>query len=189
MTATPGFYLPFPHDDDLARAYFSEAIRHLQDARVLHEVGRYAGAITSTMKATELGLKSLMILYGIRGWHDLNTHRMMTVVKFPIFDNLLTALKSHYPTVVSDVEEIERLVPEKQSLSKLTFIDAQNTEYPFFAEEAAINPRRYRLYLPEAYFDKRTSEEYFQTAHRLLSTIQTISPEASAWGLVVCPSL
>lgn len=189
MTAAPAFSLPFPRDNELAHAYFSEAARHLQDARILHAASRYAGAITSTMKAVELGLKSLLILHGVRGWHDLNTHRIMGVAKtISVFDSLLDALKSQHPTLISDVEEIERLVPDKQSLGKLKFEDAQNTEYPFFATESET-PRHYRLYLPETSFDEPTSERYFLTAHRLLSSIQALSPEANAWQIALSSPL
>ena len=183
MPVAPVFSVPLPRDSELAHAYFSEAIRHLKDARILHEADRYAAAITSTMKATELGLKSLLILYGIRGWHDLNKHNVMAVAKsISVLDSLLNALKSQYRTVVSDIEEMERLVPDKQTLLKLTLADAQNTEYPFFAEEPGL-AHSYRLYLPEAYFDEVSSRKYFRTAFQLLTAIQSISPEVAAWGL------
>ncbi len=189
MTATTTFSVPLPGDSEMARAYFSEAIRHLQDARILHEAGRYAGAITSAMKAAELGLKSVLILYGVRGWHDLLTHRVIATVKsISILDDLMDALKSQYPSIVLEVEELERLVPDRQNLSKLALADAQNTEYPFFAEEFNLS-RNYRLYLPEIHFDEAKSVTSFRTALRLLSAIQAISPEVSAWGLMLGSSL
>lgn len=41
----------FPHQDEFARKFFAEAVRHLDDARVLHRARRYPGSITSSQKA------------------------------------------------------------------------------------------------------------------------------------------
>ena len=60
----------FPSSDSLARAFYKEAVRHLTDAHCLHTVGSAAGAITSAMKATELGAKSVLILENALGIYD-----------------------------------------------------------------------------------------------------------------------
>lgn len=183
------FPIPFPSDNEVAHAYFSEAARHLEDASALHRGNRYPGAITSIMKAVELSLKSLLILNGIRGWHDLMTHKVMTHIimmkNSTIFENLLNALKSQMPTVEADIQEIERLVPDKQKLDKLTLADAENTEYPYFVYEAGGA----EMYRPAKAFDEARSIKYFHTAYRLLDAMQKLSPEIAAWGVELCSPL
>ncbi len=60
--------IPFPREGQMAEAFYREAARHLQDARVLHRSQRHPGSITSAMKAVELGLKSVLIIDGATGW-------------------------------------------------------------------------------------------------------------------------
>ena len=65
MTArTPSF----PDTEAFARAFYVEAARHLEDARILHEADRSASSITSTMKASEFGVKSVLILDNAPGY-------------------------------------------------------------------------------------------------------------------------
>jgi hypothetical protein len=63
-------YPRFPDGDTLALAFFEEGIRHLEDARILHEGACYPAAISSAMKAAEFGVKSVIILGGAMGWWD-----------------------------------------------------------------------------------------------------------------------
>jgi hypothetical protein len=60
----------FPHSSILARTFFEEGIRHLEDAHILHKSQRYPAAIASAMKAAEFGVKSVIILDGAMGWWD-----------------------------------------------------------------------------------------------------------------------
>ncbi len=69
----------FPNNKEYARALHEEAVRHLEDARILHEAGRYPGSITSSMKAVELSLKAVFVLDGTQGWFDgLLQHDVLT---------------------------------------------------------------------------------------------------------------
>ncbi len=73
----------FPDKDVLACALFKEAIRHQEDARILHDAQRYPAAIASAMKAAELGVKTIIVLDGALGWWDKTfmTHSPMTEIK------------------------------------------------------------------------------------------------------------
>ncbi len=98
MAAPLTFAVPFPSNDEVAHAYFSEAARHLQDARTLHDGARPAGSVTSAMKAVELSLKSLLILHSIRGWNDLMTHKVMggSLMATPFSVACLTRCKANF---------------------------------------------------------------------------------------------
>lgn len=58
----------FPEPVIVARAFFEEGIRHLEDAQILHNLSRYPASIASAMKAAEFGVKSVLILDGALGW-------------------------------------------------------------------------------------------------------------------------
>jgi hypothetical protein len=42
-----------PTDEELAAAFYREAVRDLQDARILHTHQRWSGCMTASMHATE----------------------------------------------------------------------------------------------------------------------------------------
>ena len=66
MSSTPP-HPEFPADDLLARYFFEEGIRHLEDAKILYQAQRFPAAIASAMKAAEFGVKAVVILDGAMG--------------------------------------------------------------------------------------------------------------------------
>ncbi len=158
----------------MAKAFFQEATRHLQDARVLHRAQRFAGSVTSSMKATELGLKSVLFQYGATGWLEpaLQTHRVFAEINRSslLTQNFLDALSNYDAQLSFDIELLEELVPFKPDIKKLEISQAGNTEYPFFAFVPGTVPSTTaKMYQPEAYFTSTDSEKHFGTAHRLES--------------------
>ena len=183
--------LPFPREAEMAQAFFREAARHLQDARILHRSRRHPGSITSAMKAVELGLKSVLFLYGARGWLDppLQVHNVFAEMnKMPLLtQNLLDALSNHDAQLPSDIELLEQLTPSKPDIKKMEMSQAANTEYPFFAFLTGTPPAMtLQLYTPENYYSGGDSRKHFQTAHRTLFALQQLSPEVRAWKIRLC---
>ena len=186
--------LPFPRETEMAAAFFREAARHLQDARILHRSKRHPGSITSAMKAVELGLKSVLLLHGARSWLDsaLQTHGVLAEInKTPqLTQSLLNAISSHDAQLPADIELLEQLTPFKPDIKKLEISQAANTEYPFFAFVPGAPPiSTFQLYTPEQYYSLADSEKYFQTAHRTLSALQQLSPEVRKWKVRLCQPL
>ena len=193
MPSAPAL-LPFPRENQYAQALFNEACRHLADARILHVGKRYAGSITSTMKAVELSLKASIILYGGSNWLDsaLQTHNVFAEIKkWPnVTQSFLDILHTHDPTLLADLEVLERLIPNKPDLKKLEYELAANTEYPFFAFIPGAMPSlSIMLYLPGLHFTQAESIKHFQTAYRLVTALQTLSPEMAAWKARLCRML
>lgn len=175
----------------MAQAFFREAVRHLQDARVLHVSRRPSGSITSAMKAVELALKSTLFLYGAARWMDtaLNTHSVLGAIQgSKVFTQaFLDALANHDTALLSDIELLEELVPAKPDVKKLEVSQAANTEYPFFAfVPGALPSTAFRLYTPGMYFTGSDSRKHFDTAYRLLSSLQALSPEMAGWRVRLC---
>lgn len=184
--------LPFPKDEDVARAFFAEAVRHLQDARVLHVSTRYAAAMTSSMKAVELSLKSLLIVHGASRWLDnaLNSHAVLKEMSnvTSVSEPLLDAIETFDSTLLGDIKLLEKLVPSKINVSRLTFDEAANTEYPFLAfDPSAISTLT--LYSPSHAFRDADSLHSFRTAYRLLHALKSLSPEIQVWKTRLCRSL
>ncbi len=175
----------------MTEAFFREAARHLQDARIFHRSGRHPGSITSAMKAVELGLKSVLLLYGAAGWLDaaLQTHKVFAEInKTPLLtQGFLDALSNHDMALPSDIELLEELVPFKPDVKKLEMSHAANTEYPFFAFVPGAPPNTtFQLFTPDAYYTSADSIKHFRTAYRLLSALQLLSPKIKAWKIRLC---
>ncbi len=186
--------LPFPREEQMAKAFFQEAARHLQDARVLHLSQRFPGSITSTMKAVELSLKSVLVVNGAAGWLEpaLQTHRVFGEITRSalLTQKFLDALSNYDAQLFFDIELLEKLVPLKPDIKKLEISQAGNTEYPFFAFVPGANPSiTARLYQPETYFTSADSAKHFSTAHRLLSALAMLDPEIKDWKVVLCQPL
>ena len=182
---------PLPRANELARAYYQEAARHLEDAWILHQAQRYAGSITSSMKAVELGVKSVLILNGASGWLDdiLRTHDILKGIEgHPnITLSFLDALGRHDSTLQSDIKLLEALVPVKQDVKKLEYEVAANTEYPFFAFKSGSPPSAsLQLYAPGSHFVSSDSEKHFRTARRLLEALKKLEPEIKRWKVPLC---
>ena len=186
--------LPFPTETEMAAAFFQEAARHLQDARILHRCGRFPGSVTSAMKAVELSLKSMLLLYGATGWlgATLQTHKVFAEIKkTPFLTQDFTNALSNYDTFLpSDIELLEELTPFKPDVKKLEMSEAANTEYPFFALVPGTQANAaFQLYMPETYYSSADSQKHFQTAYRLLSALQALSPQIKAWKIRLCRPL
>ncbi len=186
--------LPFPREEKLAKAFFQEAARHLQDARIFYRNQRHPGSITSSMKAVELSLKSILFLHGAVGWLDsaLQTHKVFAEIsKTPFLtQHFLDALSNYDTALLSDLALLEELVPFKPDIKKLEMSHAANTEYPFFAFVPGPPPSTtFQLYTPETFYTASDSRKHFLTAHRLLSALQALFPETKAWKIRLCRSL
>lgn len=183
--------LPFPREEQMAEAFFREAARHLQDAQIFHRNQRHPGSITSAMKAVELGLKSVLLLYGAVGWLDsaLQTHKVFAEINKTtlLTQGFLDALSNHDVTLPSDIELLEELTPFKPDIRKLEMKDAANTEYPFFAFVPGAPPNTtFQLFTPGTYYTSADSQKHFRTAYRPLSALQALSPEVKAWKVRLC---
>ena len=112
--------LPFPREGQMAEAFFREAARHLQDARILHRNDRPAGSITSAMKAVELGLKSILFLHGAAGWLTaaLQTHAVLTEIEKTTLmtQEFLNALTNYDASLLPDIRLLEELTPFKPDI-------------------------------------------------------------------------
>ncbi len=181
----------YPGMEVFAQAMFGEAIRHLEDAYILHEAGRLPGAITSSMKSAELGFKTVLILEGAFGWWEnaLTSHS-------PVSDAsghpVLKRVESRFsPRVISLIKEMELLSPAK--IGKKAFgppnqqnRDERNPEYPFVVFDQ-IN-----IYwgTPTASFvDPRVSRDYSEAARDLLDEIVSLYASASQWGFAIPSAL
>ena len=167
MSIAP-LYPRFPDGDALARAFFEEGIRHLEDAHILHETYRYPAAIASAMKAAEFGVKAIIILGGAMGWWDklFTTHRPLDDInRLRIFEHHIKMITAYKATLVSDVKELEGLSPAKPGGS-YDISSEQNPEYPFLSyQQASANaPGKFRLSKPSTHFGEPESKGYYNRA-------------------------
>ncbi len=174
----------FPNTDAFGQAMFEEALRHLQDAYVLHQASRWPGAITSSMKAAELGFKSILILEETFGWWE-----KVTTSHSPMGDASAHAVLSQIvtrfsPRLVSTIKEMERLSPSQ--LGRKAFSgqnqDERNPEYPFvLVDETGVS-----LGKPSSSFvDFQISENYYEAARELLITAAGQYAVIGGWGLII----
>ncbi len=165
----------FPTHHKIAYDFYEEAVRHLHDAHVLHQAGRYAGAVKSTLKATELGIKSAFIFDGLVGRFDrlFKTHKPLTETeKDPIFSRLNTALNAHRKDLHKEVKEMEKLEPRDFDTKNTDPLVEANTEYPFMS--TVVGQNRIELRLPGAVFGVIESRDYHNLAHELLTALQVL---------------
>ncbi len=175
MTASPAIAPPrFPPPEELAEAFYREAVRHLSDAYCLHRGSAWAGSIASAMKAGELGAKAVLILQNAMGIYEkvFNTHRPYTEMEsHPILKTLSQELGSRLSL---EVRELEALEPNLFGRRNFETAEA-NTEYPFLVkangtpEQAAV-----AIVSPARFFDQAASERYCRTAHDLLTALPAL---------------
>ncbi len=186
-------HLQFPNSDALTRAFFEEGIRHLEDARILHEASRHPAAIASAMKAAEFGVKSLIILSGAMGWWDrvFTTHSPLgDIEKLIAFQPHVDVLRSYHKTLVADVIAMEKLATTRPGGSY--DLDAQkNPEYPFLSYQPASGTEAggFRLDKPSTYFGEVDSRSYHNTAQDLLTTVAAQYAVIGGWGIAIPASL
>jgi hypothetical protein len=176
----------FPQPGELARKFFWEAIRHLGDARVLHQGKRYPGAITSSMKAAELGIKAALIVDGCLGWWEKlqQTHKPLDEIRsHGVLKFHYQALHQHDPLLITAVAALEKLVPSRPDIQKFSAETEANTEYPFFYLEQSTPgaPTISHLVGPSEYFTATASRDSYRTAHELLTAYQALYPQIKAW--------
>lgn len=185
----------FPTGEVLARSFFEESIRHLEDAMTLHQAQRHPATIASALKAAEFGIKSVIVLDGAMGWWNdiFVTHTPLTSIdnaQKPFFQHHIIAIGNHNPTLVRAVKEMEKLVPTKPGGTYDTE-SQQNPEYPFLIYQTAsvAKPSGFRLVKPSAHFGTAKSKEYYNTAQDLLTAITTQYATIGGWGLTLPASL
>jgi len=175
----------FPHQYEFARKFFGEAVRHLGDARVLHQAGRYPGAITSSQKAAELAIKAVLMLEGSLGWWERlqQTHRPLEEIQsHPVLTHHVQGLRNHSATLVTGITALERLAPSKPDVKEFKVETQANTEYPFFyLLRAAGSPVTSHLDGPSDYFTEFESQDHFRTAHELLSAYKALYVQVRSW--------
>jgi hypothetical protein len=190
LPAPPGTgpAVAFPHQDEFAWRFFIEAVRHLGDARVLHRARRYAGAITSSQKAAELGMKAVLVLDGSLGWWDelQQTHRPLEKIeKHPVLTYHFQALNNYNPSLIMGLRALEKLAPGKPDVKEFKRETQMNAEYPFFYLEKPASPAAgtTRAYFkgPSEYFTSADSLDHYRTAYELLAAYQTLYHRVAAW--------
>lgn len=182
----------FPHPEDFARAFYQEGVRHLRDAHCLHGNGAWAGAVTSAMKAGELGAKSVLIQHNAMGIYDkvFNTHKPYTEIEsHPILKRLLRDLDTYRPKFSLEVREMEQLEPNLFGKRNFEAGEA-NTEYPFLTKETdAAGNIVAIIKSPEQFFDRRQSERYCRIAHDLLGALCALYPTVASWNIPLPPRI
>ena len=181
----------FPTGEALARSFFEEGIRHLEDAGVLHQAQRYPAAIASAMKAAEFAVKTVVILNGAMGWWDkiFLTHSPLNDMDRPdkpFFQHHITTLNTYNTTLVRAVKEMEALSPAKPGGS-YDVETQQNPEYPFLSHE--LGSGAFVLIKPSTHFGETSSRKYYNTAQDLLTAITTQYATVGGWGLTLPASL
>jgi hypothetical protein len=189
MRPPPHTTLPsFPDTEEIAKAFFEEAIRHLEDALILHRKQRHPASITSSMKAAELGLKALFILDGAMGWWPKaqDTHTPWNdASKVAILKRHQDILKAQLPTLEADITALEKLSPGKPNLNADGPDEQANTEYPFpsFDKDRSTGLYMASMHRPDLFFDRATSEVHYTTAHKLLVTLRIHYPTIASWRI------
>lgn len=179
------------------RAFWEEAVRHLVDARVLHVNGRYPASIASSMKAAELGLKSVLILDNVMGWWEklLSVHDPLTTIQTtgrPVLTRHYDAINNADPALVTNVKSLESLAPRSQTTGRFDQSTAGvvNPEYPFLT--VAPDPMGglvSSLNRPEVFFDEATSRSHYETAHSFLTLLPTQYNDIAVWAILLPSAL
>ena len=176
----------FPEKEPFARAFFAEAARHLEDARILHTAQRYPASITSSMKAAELGMKCVFILDGALGWWDklFTSHKPFEDAKtHVILSHHAEALFKANAALKAGTQRLERLIPNQPGKQNFDPEKEENPEYPFVSVEFDNQSRRdyVRVNEPRFYFDSDKSKDLYRIAREVLETIQAAHPAVAAW--------
>ena len=179
----------FPKEGDLARAFFEEGVRHLEDAHILYEASRHPAAIASAMKAAEFGVKAILVLDGAMGWWDkiFTTHSPLSDMdNFPIFRHHIVTLGGHRATLVVDVKEMEKLAPARPGGSYDIEVQ-KNPEYPFLSYQSnpATNSGEFHLDKPSEHFKGTDSKRYYNTAQDLLTAAATQYATIGSWAITI----
>ena len=178
----------FPDPQVLARSFYEEAVRHLEDGHLLHQGGSAAGAIASAMKAGELGAKSVLISQNALGIYDkvFNTHKPYTEFEtHSILKRLTHNLDIFRVGLSSEAREMEGLEPKP--FGKRNFEAAEaNTEYPFLLKTTSTSGDSItEVRRPQTHFTRADSLRYCRIAHELLTALPALEPVVASWQIVL----
>ena len=163
----------FPNTEAFAQAMFEEALRHLEDAYVLHNADRLPGAITSSMKAAELGFKAVLLLEGAFGWWENVTKSHSPMGDASGHAVLGQGVSRFSPSVVSLVKEMEHLSPSQIGKKAFSNQEERNPEYPFVLFDR-VNAS---WGTPTSSFvDPQLSQRYYAAAEELLTEVASLYP-------------
>ncbi|GAB4451784.1 MAG: hypothetical protein OHK0029_01570 [Armatimonadaceae bacterium] len=152
----------YPSANETAIALFDEAVRHLTDARILFDQGRYPAAITSAHKAQELAVKAALVLENAMGfWEKLfKTHKPLTEISAsPALNILNNMLNARRRGLAAEAQALEKFEPKEFTT---------NTEYPF--HPPAIVPVSWVS--PADEFAENDARRWFNVAHEVVEEIQ-----------------
>jgi|SRR5579871_3409720 len=189
MTSSSGS--AFVSQPEYARILFIEAVRHFRDGFILHRHRRYAGAITSSIKAVELAFKSLLILDGATTMlPDLfQTHDVFQriIISHDVFKTThATYIDAYDRKLRPRIIDLERLLPGKPNIKETGIEKTENTEYPFFvASTQAGSFTSTTLHAPGIYYGRADSAKHLKTARDVLIALQSIYPEVRAWNVAL----
>jgi hypothetical protein len=180
----------FPSQEEFARTLLVEALRHLEDARVLHHAARLPASVTSAMKAAEIGSKSVLILDGAMGWWEklLSTHAPLNeIAGHPVLRRHHSTLAQYDAKLLGDAKEMERLAPTRPGAGAFEIRAEANPEYPFpsVEEDASSGMLRVRLHEPAQHFTEADSRHSYGVARDLLAAFQALYPGIQAWGFTL----
>ena len=187
MIVPPAITPTFPTQQEYARLLFQEAVRNFRDGYVLHRNRRFAAAITSAVKAVEIGLKSLLMLDASTTMvaDVFQTHRIFQayIIEMNIYKSTHASyLDSYDPNLRRRIIELEQLIPSKPSAKKTDFTDVVNTEYPFFV---ATTTQPTQLIAPGIYFGRSESAKHLKTARDVLKALLDVYPTINSWGITL----
>jgi len=184
----------FPAKEPFARAFFQEATRHLEDAQILHKAARYPASITSSMKAAELGVKTILILDGALGWWDklMTTHKPVEdITAHQILRHNLDKLNAKRPKIDVAVRKLEQLIPNQPGKQNFVKDNEANPEYPFVsAENDRLTGRDFiKTEEPRLYFTEARSKELYGIAREVFVAVQAAYPPVTEWQIVLPDAL
>lgn len=142
----------------LAAAYFEESVRHLNDARILHQNTSYAGAIASSMHAMEEAFKAF--LFCELGAPFTLNHRPFN--EFIRNDARFFYIFSH---LEKQIDALESMAPKP-----LHTAGARNPEYPYYDQ-------KWVLKRPELEYTQQESESFFSTARSVADLVMNLRTE------------
>lgn len=183
---TAGALPIFPGTEDFAQAFYTEAARHLLDAKVLHEAGRVAAAFTSLMKAAELGVKAVFILENAVNFYEkvYLTHKPLTdAVTHPLLKRIPATIENYRRGLLFEIQKLEQMEPT-QFGKKHYGPEEANAEYPFLmsGKDAAGNAIA-ELKLPGDYFTSAQSLAGYQSVCELLEALPVLYPIMATWAV------
>ena len=174
----------YPRYEDMARSFFLEAARHLEDSRFLHVNGRYAAAVASASKAAELAIKSAVIVENAFGWWDklFKTHEPFKAISD---HRILNSVRKQLVQagLETSLQKLESYIP----VALGTLDNEDNPEYPWLDYDPTSS--KVVLKLPSIELTEILSLEQYRTAHRTLIAFALAYPEIQDWNVTLAAEL